>query len=89
MTGKGNKEAKILFFTGQKRNVSPLTPQAIEAIKAYARENMSICTDNILADPLLHGCARSERNVALSENMGIDMTIHSAKYHAARNMGMV
>jgi hypothetical protein len=86
MSNKARAEAQILFFTGQKRDIPPLTPHAIEAIKTYARENMHICTDNVLADPLLHGCAWTAGNVALSEKMGIDMTIHSAKYHAAKDI---
>lgn len=60
--------------------------KTIELIKAYAAENMSMCRDRILDDPLLHGGKWTEENCLASEDSSIHSLIHSSKYHAARDI---
>ncbi len=58
----------------------------VKLAKLYGEENMAICSDNILMDPLLHGHAWTDENVKLSEQCSIHSTIHSAQYHAAEHL---
>lgn len=46
---------------------------------------MAECTAGVIGDPVLHGRHDAEA-VALSERMQLHSTIHSAKYHAARDI---
>lgn len=60
--------------------------EIVALIRAYAQENWAMCTDGILNDPLLHGEAWTDSNVALSDDCATDSVIHSAKYHAAKDI---
>ncbi|MCP3732057.1 hypothetical protein M9978_16655 [Sphingomonas sp. MG17] len=55
-------------------------------LKLYGDENMTICGDNILMDPLLHGEAWTEENVKRSADCSVRSTIHSSQYHASEHL---
>lgn len=63
-----------------------LSSEAIKIITEYAKENMRICQDNIRCDPVLSGGLRGKDDFIKSEDLQIDSTIHSAKYHAAKDI---
>lgn len=58
---------------------------AVALIREYARMNMAECTAGIVGDPVLRG-GRSCDDFAMSEKMQIHSTVHSAKYHAAKDI---
>ena len=58
----------------------------VKLAKLYAEENMDICGDNILLDPLLHGEAWTPENMKRSRDCSVASTIHSAQYHAAQHI---
>jgi hypothetical protein len=58
----------------------------VNLLDLYGEENMMICGDNILLDPLLHGKPFSEENMRQSRDCSIKSTIHSAQYHAAQHL---
>jgi hypothetical protein len=60
--------------------------EAAKAAERYGEINFEIVNDNILMDPLLRGQGWSEENVAISRDCSIQSTIHSAKYHACREL---
>ncbi len=63
-----------------------VSQELIELIKSYARENMDMCSDGILHDPILRGGQFTAENVAMSDDCSTHSTIHASKYHAARDI---
>lgn len=59
--------------------------EVIALIREYARSNMAECTAGVIGDPVLRG-RRDAEAVALSERMQMHSAIHSAKYHAAKDI---
>ncbi|EYD71830.1 hypothetical protein [Limimaricola hongkongensis] len=57
----------------------------VALIREYARTNMAECTSGVIGDPVLRGRHDAEA-IALSERMQLHSTIHSAKYHAAKDI---
>lgn len=55
-------------------------------IEHYGEINMEMCGDGILMDPLLRGGEWTEANVKLSDDCSTRSTIHSAKYHACKEL---
>lgn len=58
----------------------------VKLAKLYGDENMTICGDNILMDPLLHCETWTEENVKRSADCSVRSTIHSAHYHASEHL---
>ncbi|MDE2469557.1 MAG: hypothetical protein KGL35_12625 [Bradyrhizobium sp.] len=59
--------------------------QAAQLCDEYADENMRICQDNIVLDPVLHGDL-SEAAMIRGNEMIIDSRVHSSMYHVANNI---
>ena len=59
--------------------------EIVALIREYALLNMSECTAATVGDPVLRG-GRMDADFAMSETMQIHSTIHSAKYHAAKDI---
>ncbi|QQV76496.1 hypothetical protein H5J25_13685 [Sphingomonas aliaeris] len=55
-------------------------------LRLYGDENMAICGDNILLDPLLSGEPFTPENIKRSADHGVSSTIHSAQYHASEHL---
>lgn len=70
------------FERGYRAALSDVT----KLLALYGEENMAICGDNIILDPLLRGGAPTPDNMALSATCSIASTIHSAQYHASRHL---
>lgn len=62
------------------------TERAANKAKAYADENLQMAGDSILLDPILAGGSFTKENIAKSGDMTIAGTVHSAMYHAAKNI---
>lgn len=60
--------------------------EIIALIDHYGELNMELCGDGILMDPLLRGGPWNEANLKISEDCSTMSTIHSAKYHACREL---
>lgn len=70
------------FERGYRAALSDVTKLA----KLYGDENMTICGDHILMDPLLGGKEWSPENMEKSADCGVRSTIHSAQYHASEHL---
>lgn len=60
--------------------------RAAKICDAYADENIAMCGDSILLDPILHGGEFNKENLSLSDKHQLSSTIHSSMYHAAKNI---
>jgi|GEM_PF-3240928 len=60
--------------------------EIVAMIREYARVNMDECSAGVLGDPILRGHSMTSENAALSEAMQLQSTIHSSKYHAAKDI---
>lgn len=58
----------------------------VELAQLYGEENMTICGDNIMMDPLLRGGAATPENMRLSVDCSVRSTIHSAQFHASEHL---
>ena len=66
--------------------------RCVEIARMFADENILMAGDTILMDPILSRARRKElgpvtaEECALSEKMQIEGCVHSAMYHAAKNI---
>ncbi|HWW56395.1 MAG TPA: hypothetical protein VN047_05850 [Sphingopyxis sp.] len=58
----------------------------VELAKIYGEENMKICSDNVLLDPVLRGKVTSPADIQRSGDCSVRSTIHSAQYHASQHL---
>ena len=90
--GECSKAKASAEARGRQEGVAAERKRCVEIARMFADENILMAGDTILMDPILSRARRKElgpvtaEECALSEKMQIEGCVHSAMYHAAKNI---